>query len=170
MPPGPEQQIAPGFAGGLQIDGTDVAGTINAEPAEGLGQILRGSEESLQVKGLRLFVTLNENQLAPNAPETFIKVTKGVASRIGSYLSRVVDPLGGDLKRITDGLRSQIRSYDTQLEAMNERIERKRTVLQKRFTRLETQLSSLRSQQRFIASQGGGGGGGGIPGLPGFSG
>ena len=168
--PGLEQQIAPGFAGGLQIDGTDVAGTINAEPAEGLGQILRGSEESLQVKGLRLFVTLNENQLAPNAPETFIKVTKGVASRIGSYLSRVVDPLGGDLKRITDGLRSQIRSYDTQLEAMNERIERKRTVLQKRFTRLETQLSSLRSQQRFIASQGGGGGGGGIPGLPGFSG
>jgi flagellar capping protein FliD len=142
-----------GLVGGLSAAGTDVGGTINGEPAEGLGQILRGSESSEKVKGLRLLVTLTDKQLNAAGPESLVKITKGVASRMSSYLARVVDPLKGDMKRITEGLRTRIKTYDTQLEDVNGRIERKRKDLQDRFTRLETQLSTLRSQQNYMSSQ-----------------
>ena len=163
-----EQPAAVGLTEGAQTSGQDVGGTIDGERAEGLGQVLRGADNSERVKGLRLFVTLSENQLSPSAPEAVIKVTKGVAARMSTYLGRVVDPLRGEMKRITDGLRGRIRGYDQQLTDINGRIDRKRGELQNRFTRLETQLSTLRSQQQYMASQFASlpGAGGVLPGLP----
>jgi flagellar capping protein FliD len=164
----PDQPAGVGLTGGEQLDGNDVAGTIDGEQAEGLGQILRGAEDSERLKGLRLLVSLSENQLSPAAPEAIVKITKGVASRMSAYLRGVVDPLRGDMKRITDGLRTRIRGYDQQLTDINARIDRKRKELQDRFTRLETQLSTLRSQQNFMQSQLASlpGAGGVLPGLP----
>jgi flagellar capping protein FliD len=157
-----------GLTGGQQVSGQDVAGAINGEPAEGLGQILRGSESSESVKGLRLFVTLSENQLSQSGPEAMVKVTKGVASRMSAYLNGIVDPLRGEMKRITDGLRTRIKGYNEQLTGINERIERKRRDLQNRFTRLETQMATLKSQQNYMASQLSSlpGAGSVLPGLP----
>lgn len=154
---------------GESVPGQDVAGTINGEPTEGTGKLLRGSDESNVVKGLRLFIGLTESQLAPNAAEGRVKITKGVASKLRKVIGGVLDPDRGDMKRITEGLRTQIKNIDTQLETMNQRIERKKIRLQQRFARLETQLSTLRTQQSFMSSQiasiSGGGGGGALPGL-----
>jgi flagellar capping protein FliD len=162
-----------GLTGGASTSGGDVGGTIDGEPADGLGQILRGSDKSKKVKGLRLLVTLTDKQLNANGAEALVKVTKGVASRMSAYVTRVVDPLRGDMKRITDGLRTRIKTYDGQLVDINGRIDRKRKDLQERFAKLETQMSTLKSQQSYMQTQlaslpGGGGGGSGIPGLPGM--
>ena len=157
-----------GLTGGEQTSGQNVAGTIDGETAEGLGQILRGAESSERVKGLRLFVTLSENQLSRSGPEALVKVTKGVASRMSAYLKGIVDPLRGEMKRITDGLRTRIKGYDEQLTGINQRIARKRQDLQNRFTRLETQLATLKNQQNYMSSQLGSlpGAGSVLPGLP----
>jgi flagellar capping protein FliD len=158
---------AVGLTGGESVKGQDVAGTIDGQPAQALGQILRGPDESENLKGLRLFVTLTENQLSPSGPEALVKVTKGVASRMSSYLNGIVDPLRGEMKRITDGLRTRLKGYNEQLERITQRIERKRSDLQTRFTRLETQMATLKSQQNYMSSQLGGLGGGSVlPGLP----
>ena len=154
---------------GESVPGQDVAGTINGETAKATGQLLSGSDESTAVKGLRLFIGLAESQLAPNAAEGRVKITKGVASKLRKLIGGVLDPNRGNMKRITEGLRTQIKNIDGQLETMNERIERKKIRLQRRFAKMETQLSTLRTQQSFISSSIGGlPSGGGRAGLPGL--
>ena len=154
-----------GLLEGQAVAGTDVIGTIDGEPGDGLGQVLRAPENSKKAKGLRLFVTLGPNQISDAGPEALIKVTKGVAARMAAFLDGITDPLQGDMKRITDGLRSRIRTFDSQLDGINERIERKRGELTQKFTRLETQMATMRAQQSMIQGQLGSSGGG-LPGLP----
>jgi flagellar capping protein FliD len=160
---------ATGLAGGESEDGANVEGSIGGEAAEGIGQLLRGADDSKKVKGLRLIVNLPQSQLIPNSSEASIKITKGVGSRLAKHIKDVLDPRVGNMQRITSSLRSAIDNIDDQLEQINQRIERKRTRLQTKFAKLEGQLSTLRSQQNSLA---GGGGlpkiGSGSPGLPGL--
>jgi len=166
-----ELALPPALAQGTMLAGQDVAGTIGGEDAQGLGNLLRGRDESERIKGLRLLVNLSENQLSPTAPEGRVTITKGVASRMNAFLEDYLDPVEGRMKTITQNLNTELKSIDKQLERMEERIESKRSRLQDRFARMESQLSSLKSQQRYMSSQLAslpGGGGGGLPGLPGL--
>jgi flagellar capping protein FliD len=151
-----------GLLNGESAPGKDVAGTIAGRPAEGSGQLLKSKEgDDSGAAGLRLLVKLNENQLSATGPESKVTVTRGVASRIATYLAGFADPNKGQFKRMTDTLRSQITTIDAQLSRMEERIEAKRHGLQEKFSRLEVQMSKLKSQQSYMAGQLGGGGGGG---------
>ncbi len=143
----------PGLSGGQPIAGENVQGEINGVTAEGNGQLLKIPEGSGPTSGLRLFVKLNESQLDPNAMEANITITKGVGSRLASYLESVVNPLTGSMKRITKNLRDTIGDLDEQLDRMEERIESKRERIQTRFERMESRLSTLKSQQAFMKSQ-----------------
>jgi flagellar capping protein FliD len=96
-----------------------------------------------------------------------VKVTRGVASRVSTYLGSIVNPLTGEMRRIQNDLRDRVGSLDSQLKRMEERIDSKRQRLQERFTRMETQLSSLKQQQAYMQSQLGGMGSGAVlPGMP----
>ncbi len=157
------------LAEGTMLAGQDVAGTIGGEDAQGLGNLLRGRDESERIKGLRLLVNLSENQLSPSVPEGRITITKGVGSRMNAFLEDYLDPVQGRMKTITQNLNTELKSIDKQLERMEERIESKRSRLQDRFARMESQLSSLKGQQRYMSSQLASlPGGGGAPGLPGL--
>lgn len=158
----------PGLLGGNTEPGQDVTGAINGEEAEGTGRLLKGSDDSETVAGLRLMITLGDNLLLPGAPEGKIKITKGVGSRLAVHLKNLLDPNSGNMQRITNSLRSQIQNIDDQLLRMNERIESKRTRLQARFARLEGQMSQLKSQQAFLGGQLANLPGGGSSGLPGL--
>ncbi len=160
---GDRVQAGIGLIDGETVPGQDVEGTINGVDAEGNGQLLKAKEGAPNVSGLRLLVKLNEHQLKPNAPEAVIKISRGVGSRVAQFLNGQMDPFKGEVKRVTDSLRSQITNLDTQLGRMDERIEAKRRGLQEKFTRLETQMSKLKSQQNYMSGQlaqiGTGGGG-----------
>ncbi|MEE8433831.1 MAG: flagellar filament capping protein FliD [bacterium] len=161
-------EVPPGLSGGDSVTGTDVTGTIGAEPAEGIGQLLRGGDDSRVVKGLRLLVTLTENQVDENGAEGKVIITKGVGSRVAQHLKGFLDPRGGNMQRITGNLREQLKNLESQLSLMNERMDNKRQRLRAKFARLESQMSTLKSQQNFMTSQISGlpgGGGGGLPGL-----
>lgn len=168
--PGGVPVTLPGLNDGEAEDGLDTEGTIDGDKAEGIGQLLKGSDDSPRVKGLRLIVDLPPNLVIPNAAEATIKITKGVASKLAKHIKDLQDPQTGNLQRITGTLREAVGNIDVQLEQLNERIERKRERLQRRFARMEGQMVSLRSQQGFLSGQLGGtpGGGKGTPGLPGL--
>lgn len=160
---GDRVQAGVGLIDGQTTPGEDVVGTIDGAEADGNGQLLKAKEGAAKAGGLRLLVKLNEHQLKPNAPEAVIKISRGVGSRVAQFLNGQMDPFKGDVKRVTDSLRSQITNLDAQLGRMDERIEAKRQGLQEKFTRLETQMSKLKNQQNYMSGQlaqlGGGGGG-----------
>ncbi|MBI4082970.1 MAG: flagellar filament capping protein FliD [Candidatus Lambdaproteobacteria bacterium] len=160
-----------GLLDGASVPGKDVAGTIEGEPGVGSGQLLKGADDSRKIAGLRLLVTLKESQLNPDGPETTIRITKGVASRISSYMKELLDPQKGTLKRITDNLTAQVKDVDLQIKRLEEQIDRKRGRLQDKFARLEGQMQQLKQQQTQLQGQLAGlprGGGAGLPGLPGL--
>ncbi|HKI99388.1 MAG TPA: flagellar filament capping protein FliD [bacterium] len=168
VPAGESGQMGPGLMTGSTEVGTDVKGSIDGKAAQGTGQLLSAPAKSGPAAGLRLFVKLNESQLNPSGPEAAIKVTRGIAARASTYLNRIVNPLTGDMHRITKSLRDQVGDLDAQLKRMQDRINAKRSRLQDRFNRLESQMSSLKEQQAYMASQFANmGGGGALPGLPG---
>ncbi|HUJ74753.1 MAG TPA: flagellar filament capping protein FliD, partial [bacterium] len=94
-----------------------------------------------------------ERQLNANGPDATIKITRGVASRANAYLTQEVDPLNGQVKRITENLRSQIKNYNTQLDQMQQRIDNKRKDLQAKFGRMEDQMAKLKSQESYMSGQ-----------------
>lgn len=153
----------PGLLQGNSQPGQDARGTINGQPTESTGQLLRAVGDG-SASGLRVFAELDEDALNPNGPEARITVTRGVGSRTGRYLSGFVDPTEGRMKSITDNLRRQIDNIDEQLERMQERIQSKRQRLQERFSRMESQMGTLKAQQQYMQQQlaglpsGGGGG------------
>ena len=151
---------------GESVAGENIEGTINGNPAEGNGQLLKAPNNSGPAAGLRLFSKMSESQLDPQAAEASVSISKGIGSRLSSYLETVVNPLTGSMGRITKNLRDRIGDLDGQLKRMEERIDSKRQRLREKFTRMETKLSSLRSQQAFMKGQLGGGGSA-LPGLPG---
>ena len=160
---GDRTQAGVGLLNGQVIPGQDVEGTIQGQEADGIGQLLKAKDGAPNVGGLRLLVKLNPAQLKPDGPEATIKITRGVASRVSQYLGEELDPFKGEVKRMADGLRTQVSNLNTQLDRMDERIEAKRRSLQEKFSRLETQMAKLKSQQTYMNGQlaqlGTGGGG-----------
>ena len=166
--PGVSNAVGVGLVDGEAEQGQDTQGTINGNPAEGTGQLLRAPENSGPAAGLRVFAKITENQLNPDGAEAAIVITKGIGGRVNRYLSSVVNPFTGQMRRITQNLRERVGNLDDQLDRMEERIQSKRQRLQDKFARMESQLSSLRSQQAFMQGQLGGlGASSALPGLPG---
>ncbi len=88
-----------GLEDGKSVTGENVEGKIGNVKAEGRGQLLVGSEGS-NAEGLRIFVKIGENDLVENE-EANVKITKGVAVKLGDKLSKLNDPLDGNVRRAT---------------------------------------------------------------------
>jgi len=166
LAPGSRTTAGVGLLEGTPAPGKDVEGTINGLEGEGNGQLLKVKDGTQYVTGLRLLVKLNEHQLNTKGPDALIKITRGVASRVSQFVNGEMDPFKGEIKRVTDNLRSQITNMDQQLGRLEERIDAKRKALQEKFTRLETQMAKLKSQQNYMSGQlsqlGSGGSGGSL--------
>jgi len=140
-----------GLVDGTSTAGEDVAGSIGNVEAKGRGQLLAGAEDS-NTEGLRIFVTLGENDLL-DEEEATVKISKGVAVKLGDKLSKLNDPLGGNVKRATDDITGQMSSFDEQIKRLNERAESKRSRLQNKFAKLDSTMGRLKSQQSYISQQ-----------------
>lgn len=140
-----------GLADGTSTAGEDVAGSIGNVEAKGRGQLLAGAEDS-NTEGLRIFVTLGENDLL-DGEEATVKISKGVAVKLGDKLSKLNDPLGGNVKRATDDITGQMSSFDEQIKRLNKRAESKRSRLQNKFAKLDSTMGRLKSQQSYISQQ-----------------
>ena len=140
-----------GLEDGTSIPGENVEGSIGNIKAEGRGQLLVGAEGS-NADGLRIFVTLGENELVENEEAT-IKISKGVAVKLGDKLGNLNDPLDGNVRRATDDINGQMNSFDEQISRLNKRAENKRSRLQNKFAKLDSTMGKLKSQQNYINQQ-----------------
>ena len=140
-----------GLDKGSKTDGADVEGTIDGVKAEGRGQLLIGPKDT-DSEGLRVFVTLNEEQLTKD-PESSVVVTKGIAVKLGEKLSRINNGADGDMKKITKDVSAQISNFDSQIKRLNKRISKKRDSLQVKFAKLDSTMGRLKSQQNYMTQQ-----------------
>ena len=140
-----------GLVDGISTAGEDVAGSIGNIEAKGRGQLLVGAEDS-NTEGLRIFVTLGENDLL-DKEEATVNISKGVAVKLGDKLRKLNDPLGGNVKRATDDINGQMSSFDDQIKRLNKRADSKRERLQNKFAKLDSTMGRLKSQQNYVSQQ-----------------
>ena len=148
-----ESPPALGLAAGDYL-GVDVAGTINGEPAEGLGRILTGASGNETTDGLSVRVALEQHQLDQTGTDRgMVKLTYGVARQLHDTLQSITDHYDGTLKNRTDALDSTIRNLDNRIADTERRVEQYRISLVRRFSALEGAIAAMQSQANFLSAQ-----------------
>ncbi|MDI6827447.1 MAG: flagellar filament capping protein FliD [Armatimonadota bacterium] len=143
------QEEFSGEAGtGTGAAGTDVAGTINGEPATGNGQYLTGNVGNQNTEGLKIKITAT-------TPGSYgaIYFTKGVGAILSDYLSFITTADTGAIDAAQDTINSQIKDIDDYIAELEKRIATKEEQLVAKFMAMESALSKLQSQGQFLAGQ-----------------
>lgn len=141
-----------GLATGTSQAGKDVEGTINGEKATGIGQILIGDEDNEKTDGLKLMITLKTSQLISGA-EGQVTVTNGISSRLDDLIDSYTKVSDGALDRKISATQKQIDHIAERVKEFDERLEKRRESLFKKFLQMEAALGSLNSLGSFLATQ-----------------
>ncbi|NQU63890.1 MAG: flagellar filament capping protein FliD, partial [SAR324 cluster bacterium] len=136
---------------GNTVIGKDVEGTIDGVAMQGGGQILTGVEGT-EYEGLKIFVSLTENQVAPGAESNMV-FTKGVGTKVMEYIAKAMEPEKGALDIYTKNVEKQLENYKKELETLEDRIKKKREKLSLKFAKMEGQLGQLKSEQNYLTGQ-----------------
>jgi len=127
-----------GLTNGVVHAGTDVEGTINGESATGKGQFLTGDEDNETTEGIKLKITLTQNQLLAGSFEGSISVAHGLGSKLDNSLENITKSIDGSIARRTSALNKQIESINDQISQYEERLEIRREDLYDQFLQMET--------------------------------
>jgi flagellar hook-associated protein 2 len=141
-----------GLALGTVTEGVDVAGTINGEPATGVGRLLTGKPDNKTTDGLQLQVDLLDSELL-NESEATVYMGKGVASRFDDLLDSLTKGSNGMLARKSSAINAQIDLIKTRIEQETSRLSIRREALVKKFYQLETILSELNAESSTLETQ-----------------
>ena len=139
------------WTGGDQTvnNGVDVAGTINGEAATGSGQILTGDDGESNIDGLVIKYTGTAEGLDVGE----IKLTLGTAELFDRVLFNITDSYEGYVAFKQDSLQDSIDSFETKIEEMEARLDRKMENMINRFVAMETALSVMQSQSEWLTGQ-----------------
>ena len=136
------------------FEGEDVAGTINGEAANGLGQILTGALDSENISGLSLRINQDSADIGSGGEDMGnVDLIFGVARRLSDSLNSITDQYEGTLINRERAIEATIDDLDDRIANMERRVERKRLNLVGRFASLEGSIANLQSQGNFLASQ-----------------
>lgn len=131
----------------ISVQGQDVAGTINGEPATGDGQFLTGNSGNATTDGLQVRVTATTTGVIGT-----VTVTRGIADRVFQLIQRFTDSINGALTDETKTIQQQIDEIKQRISAFDEAMQRRAQDLRAQFTRMETALNKMRSEaQRLTA-------------------
>lgn len=126
----------------IEVQGVDVAGTVNGETMTGSGQMLTGATGNTNTEGLQFLYTGN----ALGAVGTLL-LTKGVSPMFTDLVGGFTDSVNGILTATDQSLTDQIKGIDTSISDLQTRLAEKQTSLRLRFARMEQAVSQLQSQQ-----------------------
>lgn len=141
-----------GLASGTAHTGTDVAGTINGETAEGSGQYLTGKSGNKTTEGLKLLVTLPASGVTGETEGT-ISLSKGIGARISDLLETYNKTGDGLVDRRIKGYEGQVTDLKKQIEAFDTRLASRRASLQKQFYAMEQALGQLGAISDYLTGQ-----------------
>ena len=135
-----------------QVNGLDVAGTINGEVADGSGQLLKGADDSETIKGLVLRVTMGSDQVGDGL-EGSVTITKGVASRMKDLVESLTKSAEGTFDRRVAAYENQVTNIEERIAEIDERLALRRERLLLQFYEMETALGEMNSISDFLDSQ-----------------
>ncbi|HAJ27394.1 MAG TPA: flagellar hook protein [Syntrophus sp. (in: bacteria)] len=140
------------WTGGDQAvdNGVDVAGTINGESATGAGQVLTGDRKDANVDGLSVKYT---GTTGGGFDAGTLKLTLGVAELYDRALFSITDSFEGYVTDKQKSLQNNIDRFQTQMDDMEARLNRKREQMISRFVKMELALQKIQSQSNWLAGQ-----------------
>jgi flagellar hook-associated protein 2 len=140
------------WTGGDQTvdNGIDVAGTINGEAATGVGQVLTGNSDDDSVAGLSVKYT---GTTGGGVDAGTLKLTLGVAELYDRALFNITDSFEGYLADKQKSLQNSINRFQTQMDEMEARLDRKQEQTTNRFVQMELALQKIQSQSNWLAGQ-----------------
>lgn len=124
----------------ISVQGQDVAGTINGEPATGDGQFLTGNSGNATTDGLQIRVTATTTGIIGT-----VTVTRGIADQVFQLIQRFTDSINGALTDETKNIQQQIDEIKQRISAFDEAMRRRASDLRAQFTRMETALNKMRN-------------------------
>ena len=125
--------------------GLDVAGTINGEPATGIGRTLTGNSGDATTEGLQLLVSATAASPAGGATG-HVTVNQGVADGLNLTLTQMLDPVNGAVTGAETSLNSQISDTQAQISQIQTEISAYKDYLTQMFSDMETRVSALQAQ------------------------
>jgi len=131
----------------LEVQGQDVAGTINGEAATGDGQFLTGNRGNATTDGLQIRVTAT----TPGIIGT-VTVTRGIADRVFQLIQQFTDSISGALTEETRTIQQQIDEIKQRISAFDEAMQRRANDLRAQFTSMENALNKMRSQAQYLTA------------------
>ena len=135
--------------------GTDVAGTINGEPATGTGRTLTGSTGDAHAEGIQLLITATAAS-PPGGVTGHVTLTHGVADGLSAALNQILDPNVGSVTGAENGINSQISAAQSQITQIQTTVDTYKAYLTQIFSEMETRVSALQAQgSAFTAAFGG---------------
>jgi len=132
--------------------GVDVQGTINGEPATGIGRTLTGNAGNAHTEGLALLVTATTASPAGGVTG-HAAVTHGIADSLGQTLTQILDPINGAVVGAEKSLNSQITDTQDQIQKIQDQVSTYKDYLTQMFSQMETRVSELQSQGNAFAAQ-----------------
>lgn len=141
-----------GFIGGTETAGLDVAGTINGEAATGVGQILTGNQGNTNTAGVRVQVTLTEDNLNSDGNEGTLTITKGLATLTDELLGRYTDSKTGTIAYQASSLQKQIDDIQNQIDDQEERLAKRKEDLYTQYNALEQALADFQTQSSYLTT------------------
>lgn len=143
-----------GLVASAVTPGKDVAGTINGQTAQGVGQLLYTMPGTPGVDAITLTVTLTPADVAAlggGSAGTFT-YTAGAAQALARVAETATDPVRGSLTSVINGENSTIADLNTQIANWQVVLDTKQAALEAQWASLESQLSALQAMSAQLGS------------------
>lgn len=130
----------------IAAKGKDVAGTINGEVANGSGQFLMGAQNGGKgilkgkASGLQLRITATTAGNLGN-----VVFTKGLSDSMRGFLKSQTDGAGGTLTQASNGLATNVKDIQADIDALDQRLKAEEQRLRDRFAAMEGAVARIRS-------------------------
>jgi flagellar hook-associated protein 2 len=134
--------------------GSNISGTIDGVAATGIGNILSVPVSSAsRAAGLSIAVNASDADIASSAGAIgTINYTPGLAQRLDKLFSDMSDSATGQLVTAQAQASAQVSSLQDAIESWTTRLDAYRSMLNTKFTAMESALSSLKSQSTALSS------------------
>lgn len=144
-----------GMASATPYEGIDVVATVDGTSYTGEGQTLRIDDDAADVDGLTLRITASAADVAGAGGSLSlgdVVYTTGLAGRLSQ---RISDYEGSDgrIDILRDGLKSQVETYQDQIDQMEVRLTTRQSALVRQFAAMEQMMGKLTAQGNWLAAQ-----------------
>lgn len=132
--------------------GRDVAGTIDGQAATGTGNALSLAKGTGGAVGLTVQTSVSDDDIAASGGAVgSVSYTPGLAQRLLTLVSDATSSSGGMLVAAQQGAQNEIKDFQDQIDAWDQRLADYRDSLTRQFTAMETALATMKSQTAFLS-------------------